>query len=108
MSSIFEIHSLLIGEVNDIHHADNQLRKAVHKFAETASCNYLNTAFRAHFVQTRNYLLRLDAAIKLLGISETANSDCEDATVLEARGHRGLASSSLVSFDQPLELPCCR
>ncbi len=68
MSSLPTLHALLIDELKDLYHAENQLIKALPTMARAASHPALKAAFTAHLAQTRQHAQRLAQALKLLGL----------------------------------------
>lgn len=68
MSSIPTLHALLIDELKDLYHAENQLLKAIPKLAKAAANPDLKAGFTAHLAQTRGHVQRLAEAMKILGL----------------------------------------
>jgi ferritin-like metal-binding protein YciE len=68
MSSIATLHDLLIDELKDLYHAENQLVKALPKMAKAASDPDLKAAFTGHLAETKGHVERLAKAMKILGI----------------------------------------
>ncbi len=67
MPSIATLHSLLIDELKDLYHAENQLVKALPKLARAASDPDLKAAFTGHLAETKGHVERLAKALKILG-----------------------------------------
>ncbi|MBL9209088.1 MAG: ferritin-like domain-containing protein [Opitutaceae bacterium] len=68
MSSLPTLHALLIDELKDLFHAENQLLKALPKMAKVAGNTQLKAGFTRHLAQTRVHVTRLTQALKLLGL----------------------------------------
>lgn len=68
MASIPTLHALLIAEIKDLFHAENQLIKALPKMVKAAANSDLKAGFTAHLAQTRGHVTRLARALKLLGL----------------------------------------
>ncbi len=68
MSSISSLHALLIDELKDLYHAENQLIKALPKMASAATNSELKAGFSDHLEQTRDHVERLAQAMEILGI----------------------------------------
>jgi len=62
-----ELRELLIEELQDILHAENQLVSALPKMAKAAHDPKLKEAFEKHLAQTRGQVERLNTAFELLG-----------------------------------------
>ncbi len=68
MSTLPTLHALLIDELKDLYHAENQLLKALPKMAKAATNPELKAGFTAHLAQTRGHVARLVKAMKILGV----------------------------------------
>lgn len=68
MSSIPTLHALLIDELKDLFHAENQLLKALPKMARAATDPDLKAGFTTHLEETRGHVTRLTEALKILGL----------------------------------------
>jgi len=68
MSSLPDLHSLLIDEIKDLYHAENQLLKALPKMAKAATNPALKAGFTGHLAQTRGHVTRLAECFKSLGL----------------------------------------
>jgi ferritin-like metal-binding protein YciE len=68
MTSIPTLQALLIDELHDLYHAENQLLKALPKMAKAASCPALKAGFTGHLAQTRGHVTRLTQCLKSLGL----------------------------------------
>jgi len=64
-----DLRSLLIEELQDLLHAENQLVAALPKMAEAAHLPRLKETFETHLAQTQNQVTRLEKAFELLGES---------------------------------------
>jgi Mn-containing catalase len=60
------LHELLVEELKDLLHAENQLVKALPKMAKAAKDPDLRTAFEDHLEQTKGHVERLKQAFELL------------------------------------------
>ncbi len=61
------LSNLLVEELRDLLHAENQLVKALPKMAKAAHNPKLKKAFTEHLTQTENHVERLKKAFELLG-----------------------------------------
>lgn len=61
------VRELLVEELQDLYHAENQLVKALPKMARAAHNPKLRECFEKHLQQTENQIARLTAAFELLG-----------------------------------------
>jgi Mn-containing catalase len=61
------LQELLIEELRDLLHAENQLVKALPKMAKAAKNGELKTAFQDHLEQTKGHVERLNQAFDILG-----------------------------------------
>ncbi len=68
MATVPTLHALLIDEIKDLFHAENQLLKALPKMAKAAAHPALKAGFTGHLGQTRTHVTRLTAALKILGL----------------------------------------
>jgi Mn-containing catalase len=62
-----ELRELLVEELQDILHAENQLLGALPKMAKAAHHPKLKEAFEKHLAQTQGQVERLNAAFEMLG-----------------------------------------
>lgn len=67
MATLRSLHHLLIDELKDLFHAENQLIKALPKTIKAAKNPELKAGFTAHLAQTRAHVQRLASALKTLG-----------------------------------------
>lgn len=61
------LQELLVEELKDIYHAENQLVKALPKLAKAATNEKLKSGFLEHLEQTKGHVDRLEHAFHLLG-----------------------------------------
>lgn len=61
------LRELLVEELKDVYHAENQLLKALPKMAKAAQNEELKTGFLDHLEQTKTHVQRLAQVFKLLG-----------------------------------------
>jgi len=61
------LRELLIEEIKDIYHAENQLLKALPKMAKAAVNQQLKAGFLEHLEQTRTHVQRLETVFEKLG-----------------------------------------
>jgi ferritin-like metal-binding protein YciE len=62
------LHDLMVNELKDIYHAENQLLKAIPKMAKAASSDELKAAFESHLEETQNQIQRLEQVFEEVGI----------------------------------------
>jgi len=74
MSSIPTFHALLLDDLKDLFHAENQLLKALPRMAKSASNPELKASLNAHLAQTRGHVSRLSQSMKLLGLPARGKS----------------------------------
>lgn len=67
MSAVPTLHALLIDELRDLFHAENQLLRALPKMAQAATNSVLKNGFTGHLAQTHGHVARLAQALKILG-----------------------------------------
>ena len=72
--NIPELKALLIEEMQDLLHAENQLVKALPKMAKAAQSPQLRQAFNTHLEKTRGQVERLQEAFELLGAKARART----------------------------------
>ena len=66
------LQEVLIEELQDLLHAENQLVKALPKMAKGANNEELSSAFKEHLEQTKGHVERLKKAFELLGAKPKA------------------------------------
>jgi len=72
--NIPELKALLIDQMEDLLHAENQLVKALPKMAKAAHAVQLRQAFTDHLEQTRSHVERLQQSFELLGAKAKAKT----------------------------------
>lgn len=72
--NIPELKALLVDQMEDLLHAENQLVKALPKMAKAAHSVQLRQAFTDHLEQTRGHVERLHQAFELLGAKAKAKT----------------------------------
>ena len=87
-----ELKELLIEEMQDILHAENQLTKALPKMSQAARNPKLREAFEKHLTQTRGHIERLEQAFELLGEKAQA-TPCKAMEGLVAEGSERIQES---------------
>ncbi len=110
MSSLPTLHALLIDEIKDLYHAENQLLKALPKMAKAASNRELKAGFNAHLKQTRGHVARLAKAMKVLGLP-VKGKPChammglveEGAEAIAAQGPAAVRDAALIGAAQRVE-----
>ena len=68
MDKIESLEDLLVHELRDIYHAEQQLIKALPKVAEKASSPELKNALEEHLHETEGHVNRLEQIFDLLGL----------------------------------------
>jgi Mn-containing catalase len=86
------LKELLIEEMQDILHAENQLTKALPKMSQAARNPKLREAFDKHLTQTRGHIERLEEAFALLGEKAKA-TPCKAMEGLVAEGSERIQES---------------
>jgi ferritin-like metal-binding protein YciE len=110
MSSIASLHDLLIDELKDLYHAENQLVKALPKMAKAASTPELKSAFTAHLAETRGHVDRLAQALKILG-APAKGKTChameglveEGGEAIETKAPSAIRDANLIGAAQRVE-----
>jgi ferritin-like metal-binding protein YciE len=110
MASIPTLHDLLIDELKDLYHAENQLVKALPKMAKAASDPSLKMAFTSHLAETKGHVERLAKALKVLG-EPVKGKTChamqglveEGAEAIEARAPAAIRDANLIGAAQRVE-----
>lgn len=67
MKELTSLEDVLVHEIQDLYHAENQLIKTLPKMAKAASNPELKAAFEKHLEQTKDHVERLEQAFELLG-----------------------------------------
>lgn len=86
-----QLKSLLVDEMEDLLHAENQLVKALPKMARAAHSPQLRQCFADHLEQTRGHIERLQQAFELLHVKPKAQT---------CKGMQGLVSEAEESIDE--------
>lgn len=110
MSSIPTLHALLIDELKDLFHAENQLLKALPKMAKAAASTELKAGFTEHLAQTRGHVTRLARALKILGLPPKGKP-ChamlglveEGAEAIATKGPAAVRDAALIGAAQRVE-----
>lgn len=110
MSAIHSLNDLLLDEIRDLYHAENQLVKALPKMAAAASNRELKAGFREHLKQTRLHVLRLKRVAKLLGAKPDGKT-CpamlglvkEGDEAIKMRGPEAVRDACLIGAAQRVE-----
>lgn len=79
------LRDLFIEELKDLHNAETQLIKALHKMAKAASHEELTQAFAYHLGETEGQVERLDKIFASLGVSPKGKK-CKAMEGLVAEG----------------------
>jgi len=85
-----QIQELLVEELQDLLHAENQLVAALPKMASAAKAPKLREAFEKHLLQTQMQVERLNQAFELLG-SEPEAKPCRAMMGLIEEGQEKIA-----------------
>ncbi len=84
------LQEVLVEEMQDLLHAENQLVKALPKMAKAANNEELSTAFKDHLEQTKEHVERLKKAFELLGVKAKAKP-CKGMAGLVEEGQEIIA-----------------
>jgi ferritin-like metal-binding protein YciE len=109
-SSIPTLQALLIDELKDLYHAENQLVKALPKMAKAAANPDLKAGFTAHLEQTHGHVERLAQALKILGVP-VKGKPChamkglieEGAEAIESKAPDAVRDAALIGAAQRVE-----
>lgn len=110
MPAILSLHDLLLDEVRDLYHAENQLVKVLPKMAKAATNDQLKAGFRQHLKETKVHVLRLKRVAKLLGAKPTGKvchaiigliREAEDA--IKTRSPDAVRDANLIGAAQRIE-----
>ena len=110
MSKLASLDDLLVQELQDIYHAENQILKALPKMTSTATHPDLKDAFEDHLRQTEGQVRRLEQAFKLLGVPAKGKK-CEGMAglieegrkVMEADAEPAVMDAALIAAAQKVE-----
>jgi Mn-containing catalase len=86
------VRELLVEELQDLLHAENQLVAALPKMANAASNPVLKQAFEKHLAQTQVHVERLKQAFELLGV-KAEPKPCKAMLGLVQEGQERIAES---------------
>jgi ferritin-like metal-binding protein YciE len=104
------LQDLLVEELRDVYHAEQQLLKALPKMAKAAQSERLKEAFERHLEETEQHVERLERAFEIL--DETAKAKtCKAMQGLVEEGkelmdeHKGsaMADAALIAAAQKIE-----
>jgi len=89
------LHDLYVNELRDLHHAENQIIKALPKMIESSNSTDLRNALANHLEQTRTHVERLEQVFRL------HNEEIEDE---KCKGMQGIIDEGkdLVKHDENL------
>jgi len=93
MPKLASLDDLLVHELQDILHAENQILKALPKMVKAASHPDLKAAFEEHRQQTEEQVRRLEQAFKLLGVPARGRK-CEGMAGLLEEGKKMMAEEA--------------
>src|ERR1700730_15358863 len=79
------LQEVLIDEMQDLLHAENQLVKALPKMAKAANSDELSNAFKEHLEQTKGHVERLKKAFEMLGVKEKNETDADIELIAAAQ-----------------------
>ena len=108
--SIRNLQDLMMEELRDMYHAENQLVKALPKMAKAASTPALKEAFERHLQQTQNQVHRIETIFDELG-GDPRGKRCkgmegivsEGAEVLDEEGPNAVIDAALIAAAQRVE-----
>jgi ferritin-like metal-binding protein YciE len=108
--SINSLQDLMVEELRDMYHAENQLVKALPKMAEAASTPALKQAFEHHLEQTENQVNRIEEIFEQLG-GDPKGKRCkgmegiitEGAEVIDQEGPDAVIDAALIAAAQRVE-----
>lgn len=110
MSTTPTLHALLIDELKDLYHAENQLIKALPKMVKAATNADLKAGFSAHLKQTHQQVKRLGQAMKILGVpvkGKTCHAMMglieEGAEAIKSKGPAAVRDAALIGAAQRVE-----
>jgi Mn-containing catalase len=91
-----ELRQLLLDQMGDLLHAENQLVKALPKMVKAAHSPTLRRGFSEHLEQTRGHVQRLQEAFELLGAK---------AKAIPCPGMKGLVEEGSETISDGKEMP---
>ena len=109
-SSIPNLQALLIDELKDLYHAENQLIHALPRMVKAATNRDLKSGFAAHLEQTHGHVERLAQALKILGVPVKGKT-ChamkglidEGAEAIESNAPDAVRDAALIGAAQRVE-----
>ncbi len=110
MSTIPSLQALLIEELKDLFHAENQLLKALPEMAEAANNPELKACFTDHLQETHGHIIRLADALKILGLPAKGKT-ChameglveEGSEAIKMKGPAEIRDAALIGAAQRVE-----
>jgi ferritin-like metal-binding protein YciE len=110
MPKLASLDDLLVHELQDIYHAENQILKALPKMVRAATHPDLKQAFETHRRETEGQVRRLEQAFKLLGVPAKGKK-CEGMAGLIEEGRKlmeeeaepSVLDAALISAAQKVE-----
>ena len=110
MSSLPTLNALLVDELKDLFHAENQLLKALPKMVKAATNAELKAGFTGNLAQTRGQIDRLAQSLKIMGLPAEGKT-ChamvglieEGAEAIEAVGPDAVRDAALIGAAQRVE-----
>jgi ferritin-like metal-binding protein YciE len=110
MATVSTLQALLIDELRDLFHAENQLIKAWPKMTKAAASIALKAGFAAHLVQTKIHVERLGRALQALGLPPRGRT-ChamrglvrEGAEAIAIKGPAAVRDAALIGAAQRVE-----
>jgi ferritin-like metal-binding protein YciE len=93
MAKLASLDDLLVHELQDIYHAEQQILKALPKMIEAAGAPELRSAFEEHLRQTEGQVRRLEEAFRLLG-KEAKGEKCEAMAGIIKEGQKMMAEDA--------------
>lgn len=104
------MYELLMHELQDMYHAENQLVHALPRMARASTTPALRKAFEEHLIETEDHVSRLEQVFAELGVAprgrrcKAMEGMLEDAGELSVRpGHEAVIDSGLISAAQRVE-----
>lgn len=104
------LKKLLVSELRDLYHAEQQLIKALPKMQKAATSDELKKAFQAHLKQTEGHVDRLEEVFELLGEKPQAKV-ChamqglieEGSEILKEEGEPSVLDAAMIVAAQKIE-----
>ncbi len=87
------LKELLVGDLQDLLHAEGQLVKALPKMAGTATFDPLSQGIARHLEETRAHVDRIKEALSLLGASSAKPKPCKGMAALIEEGNESAAQA---------------